>query len=70
MYYISVLYWCLFISLTDADKVVDMKKLIFWLQNIFLGETKSEFFYQHEEQRFEFEAENQKVKFLTSNKAS
>ena len=41
-----------------------------WLKNIFLGETSSEFYYQHEEARYEFESENQKVRFLTSNKAS
>lgn len=41
-----------------------------WLKSIFLGESSSEFFYQHEEARFEFESENQKVRFLTSNKAS
>ncbi len=47
-----------------------MKNMIAWFKNIFLGETSSEFYYQQEEARYNFEAQNQTVRFLTSNKAS
>lgn len=47
-----------------------MKQLFLWIKNVFLGEVNSEFYYQHEEQRYEFESDNQKLKYLTSNKAS
>ena len=47
-----------------------MKNMIAWFKNIFLGETSSEFYYQKEEARYDFESQNQKVRFLTSNKAS
>lgn len=47
-----------------------MKNVITWFMNIFLGETSSEFYYQKEEARYDFESQNQAVRFLTSNKAS
>lgn len=47
-----------------------MKNMIAWFKNIFLGESSSEFYYQHEEARYEFDSENHKLNFLTSNKAS
>ena len=47
-----------------------MNHMFQWIKNIFLGEVNSEFYYQSEQDRYEFDSENQKLKFLTSNKAS
>jgi hypothetical protein len=47
-----------------------MKSMIAWFKNIILGEASSEFYYQHEEARYDFESKNHKVNFLMSNKAS